>query len=766
MIQLLLVWRKSHKGAKIVKEQITLEGLITEIVYYNEDNGYTVCEIEEEDNKMIGVGTLPGIHPGEYIKALGYWKVHNIYGEQFIIETYEKKEPETATSIEKYLASGIVKGIGPALAKRIVTKFKEKTLHIIESQPEVLAKVKGISETKAQQIGQLFHEQQELRRTVMFLQDYGITAAAALKIFKRYKEQTIDIVKGNPYRLAEEVQGIGFKKADHIAQTMGVAANSQHRIKAGIRFALRQASTTGHTYLPKSMLKERVNALLAIDIEVIENALLEMQMAEKIYYENREGVERIYLRNFYRAELAVAKKLLELGAFVDEESVDEGLEKMINKIEKENKIELAEQQKMALREAEKNGLLIVTGGPGTGKTTTINSIISLLEMQGHSILLAAPTGRAAKRMTEATDREALTIHRLLEINGFREDGNNQMFNRNEENPLETDVLIVDEVSMVDITLMRSLLNAIVPGTKLLLVGDVDQLPSVGPGNVLRDIIKSDEVPVVRLTEIFRQAGESAIITNAHRINTGQYPELNLKDKDFFFMRRGVQDEVIGTMIDLIKNRLPKFAKCSPLEDIQVLTPMRKTPLGVDNLNIVLQEALNPPSKSKKEKEYRETLFRVGDKVMQIKNNYNISWKIYNKYDYPINEGVGVYNGDMGRIKEIDTRHEQVVVQFDDKKVVEYEYSNLDELQLAYAVTIHKSQGSEYPIVILPLHSGPPMLLSRNLLYTAVTRSKRYVVTVGLEETIKRMVDNDREIKRFSSLEDRLKDLAKLTSLDF
>lgn len=748
------------KESKIVDNGVIIEGLVTDLVYHNEENGYTVCEVELEEEKIIAVGILPGLHPGENIKAIGEWKIHPTYGDQFSIDSYEKTTPKTVQSIEKYLASGVIKGIGPALAKRIVQKFKEETLNVIEQQPEKLEEVKGVSLTKAQQIGEVFHEQRELRQVVIFLQDYGITPAYAMKIYKKYREQSIELIKVNPYRLADDIHGIGFKKADHIAKSMGIEPGSHHRIKAAIKYILSQASVNGDTYQPEELLKNKVEGLLEIEIELIENALLELQMAKQIYCETRQNVKRVYLMSFYYAEINIAKKLLELVDLQDDIDIKEA-EKLIDQIEKNNGVSLANNQREAVREAMNNGVLVITGGPGTGKTTTINSIISMLEMQDNDILLAAPTGRAAKRMTEATGREALTIHRLLEINAFSESGNSQMFNRNEENPLEADVIVVDEVSMVDTMLMNSLLKAIVPGTRLLLVGDVDQLPSVGPGNVLKDIIASEGIPVVRLNEIFRQAGESAIIINAHRINTGEYPELNIKDKDFFFMKRSVQEEVIGTIIQLIKTRLPKFAKCSSLEDIQVLTPMRKSPLGVERLNEALQEALNPPHKNKKEKEFRHVLLREGDKVMQIKNNYNISWKIYNKYDYPIDEGVGIFNGDVGRVKEINERLEKVTVQFDDKKVVEYDYGNMDELELAYAITIHKSQGSEHPIVILPIHSGPPMLMSRNLLYTAVTRAKRYVVIVGLEDTVKRMVDNRREFNRYASLNDRIKDMNEL-----
>lgn len=746
-------------------KQEILEGLVTDIIYENEENGYKVIEVEcdEDEDKTVAVGILVGLHPGENIKATGEWKVHPTYGDQFQIQSFEKTIPRTTRSIERYLSSGVIKGIGPALSKRIVKKFKDKTLEIIEQQPERLEEIKGISMEKAQKIGEVFHEQREMRQVVLFFGEYNISPAYALKIFKKYREQTIDLVKTNPYRLADDIQGIGFKKADDMAKAMGIAENSQHRIKSAIKYVLSSASLNGHTYQPMELLKSKVIDLLQLDDTLIENALLELQLKKDIYYEKKEGISRVYLMSYYYNEIAIAKKLLEL-ADMEQNISDEEAEKLIAKVEKEHGMQLANNQKQAVKAAVEKGVLVVTGGPGTGKTTTINAIIELLEMQKEQILLAAPTGRAAKRMTEATQREALTLHRLLEINAFTDTGNGQMFGRNEDNPLEADVVIVDEVSMVDTHLMNSLLRAVAPGTRLILVGDVDQLPSVGPGNILKDIISSDTIPVVRLLEIFRQASESTIITNAHRINTGQYPMLDVKDKDFFFMRRSVQEEIVKTMVELIKTRLPKFAKCSAINDIQVLTPMRKTPLGVEALNEALQDALNPPHKEKKEHEFRHLTLREGDKVMQIKNNYNIAWKIFNKYNYALDEGLGIFNGDVGRVKTIDKRLEKVTVQFDDKKVVEYDFGNVEELELAYAVTIHKSQGSEHPIVILPIHSGPPMLMSRNLLYTAVTRAKRYVVIVGVEDTVKRMVDNKKEINRYASLEDRLKELHDLQQM--
>lgn len=742
--------------------QIIIEGTIEDIIFRNEENGYTVCSIQAKDEEIVCVGTLLEAYPGETLKIIGSWVTHPIYGNQFQIDTYEKTIPKTEDGIEKYLSSGVIKGIGPALARRIVEKFGLDTLRVIEEEWERLEEVKGISRQKALQIGEIFHEQRELRRAILFLQDYGISPSYALKIYKQYGEGTIEIVKSNPYRLAEDIFGIGFKMADQIAETVGIGEDSPHRIKAGIKFILNQYSNNGHTYMLREHLIQAAHELLGVSYELIENALIELQVYKQIWQEKMEDIEAVYLTPFYYAEMNTARRLIDLAMMKDEVQ-SKGIEKRIDRLEKEKRIKLAPEQRQAVKEAMSEGVLIITGGPGTGKTTTINSIISLLEEEGYDVILAAPTGRAAKRMSEATGKEASTIHRLLEITFLEEDNKKQVFERNEERPLEADVIIIDEVSMVDILLMNSLLKAVAPGTRLIFVGDVDQLPSVGPGNVLKDMIRSETIKVVRLTEVFRQARESAIVMNAHRINKGEYPVLNEKDKDFFFMKRSIQDEVIETIKQLVKKRLPAFTDCDSIKDIQILTPMRKGSLGVESLNTVLQQTLNPPSKKKREKEYRMTLFREGDKVMQIKNNYNIPWKIYNDIGMRIDEGVGVFNGDAGNIQEIDEEAQTLTVLFDDLKTVEYDFSQLDELELAYAVTIHKSQGSEYPIVIIPIHSGPPMLMNRNLLYTAVTRAKKLVVIVGLESTLHRMVDNNREINRYSSLAYRLRKIKELTS---
>lgn len=738
-------------------EDIVIDGSVEDIIFQNKENGYTVFNLESKEGDIVCVGTVPQLHSGENLKITGSWVKHPTYGKQLQVRFFEKAIPTTEAGIEKYLASGVIKGIGPKYAKKMVQRFGADTFYVIEEKPERLVEIKGISQEKAMSIQAVFLEQHELRKAMLFLQDLDISPVYAMKIYKKYRARTYDIVKTNPYQLADDIFGIGFKMADHLAASAGILSHSPHRVKAGIKYILNQNTGNGHTYLPQSHLIYRAAELLEVETTLIENALLELQLEHQVWQENLEGMNVVYLNSYYYAEMAVAKKLLEIAG--DTQPINQmDADRAIVKAEKLTGITLAESQREAVREAMSNGLLIITGGPGTGKTTTINTIIRLLDQEENEIILAAPTGRAAKRMTEATGREAQTIHRLLGINFINEDSRRQTFDKNEDNPIDADVIIIDESSMVDILLMHSLLRAISPGTRLILVGDVDQLPSVGAGNVLKDIIKSEKLKVVRLDEIFRQAQESAIIMNAHRINQGQEPILNEKEKDFFFMRRGQMEEVVSTIVQLVTKRLPNFTSCNAISDIQILTPMRKSLVGVQNLNLVLQEALNPPEKDKKEKEFRNIIFRVGDKVMQIKNNYNIAWKIYNFMGKRVEEGVGIFNGDEGIITEIDEKQETITVIFDDNKSVDYDYTQLDELELAYAITIHKSQGSEYPVVIIPIHSGPPMLMSRNLLYTAVTRAKQLVVIVGLQDTMKKMIENNREINRYSSLGYRISSL--------
>ena len=758
-------------------EQIVLEATIEDIIFQNQENGYTVCTIDYEGEEISCVGEMSGIYAGEEVKIVGSWSVHPIYGKQIRVEMLERSMPQPLPGMEKYLASGVIKGIGAKTAKKIVKHFGIDTFKIIEEEPLLLAQVSGISKKKAQEIGEVFHEQYELRRAMLFLQEYGITPTYAIKIYKQYKDRTTEVIKNTPYRLVDDIYGIGFRKADEIAAKVGVARDDPHRIKTGILYLLTSFSNNGHTYMPRPRLMEEAIKLLmpevyqslmqaypyelvAEEVEgyehpLIENALIELALSKQIIIKNYDEVPCVFLAYLYHSEQAVARKLINIASLYQKDAVID-VEKELAQTQKELKIELVEEQKEAVRNVLTNGVTVITGGPGTGKTTTINAILHMLEKAGEDVLLAAPTGRAAKRMSEATGIEAQTIHRLLEIGYMGEEGNRQAFNRNEENPLEADVIIVDELSMVDIILMNALLKAVVEGQRLVLIGDADQLPSVGAGNVIKDIIFSERLPVVRLIQIFRQASKSAIVMNAHRINKGEYPVMNEKGTDFFFMKRSIQEEVKDTIIELVTTRLPKYQGFDSLKDIQVLAPMRKGAIGVNELNKALQDAINPHHDLKPEKEYRGMLFREGDKVMQIKNNYNTPWKILGKTGMSIDEGTGVFNGDCGLITAIKEEEELVVVTFEDAKVVEYEFNQLDELELAYAVTIHKSQGSEYPVVILPIHSGPPMLLSRNLLYTAVTRAKKMVVGVGLVETMQRMVDNNREIERYSSLGRHLK----------
>ncbi len=738
-----------------------IQGLIEHIVYHNDENGYTVLNLMCQGDEVVCVGNMPVVNEGEYIKAEGEYVTHASYGQQFKIATFSVEMPEDAFSLERYLGSGAIKGVGPAIAHKIVAKFKQDTFRIIEEEPERLAEIKGISERKAQEIYAQFHDKQDMRQATMFLAKYGISSTYAIKIYNQYGSRLYDIVRENPYQLADDISGIGFKLADDIAQKAGIGQNDQYRIRSGIIYMLQQGTLSGHTYIPAGLLASKTAELLEIDISYVEKHLMDLNLDKKVVIKEIDGQPVVYASSYYYMELNVARMLRALNMTYDIDGPVENqgfpIEQVIRRIEKEEGIELDTMQRTAVREAVRNGVMIITGGPGTGKTTTINTLIKYFEYENLDIRLAAPTGRAAKRMTEATGYEAQTIHRMLELSGAPEDSAPARFERNEQNPLETDVIIIDEMSMVDITLMHSLLKAIMPGTRLILVGDVNQLPSVGPGNVLKDIINSHCFNVVMLTKIFRQALESAIITNAHRINAGEQVDLEHKTTDFFCMKRYDAQTITGVMVALIRDKLPPNVGASPFE-IQVLTPMRKGELGVERLNVILQQYLNPPEAGKREKEHKGGIFREGDKVMQIKNNYQIEWEITSKYGIPIEAGVGVFNGDTGIIKEINTFAECMTVEFDEGRKVTYTYSQLDELELAYAVTIHKSQGSEYPAVILPLLSGPRMLFNRNLLYTAVTRAKKCVVIVGSEQTVGQMIDNVNEAKRYTSLRERIREV--------
>ena len=732
-----------------------LEGYVEKIVFRNSENGYTVFSLVNDDVETTCVGTLTFISEGEFIHATGDYTSHQLYGEQFQIQSYEFKEPEDLQSMEKYLGSGAIKGIGPALAARIIRKFKQDTFRVIEEEPERLSEVKGISDKIAREIAMQFEEKKDMRGAMLFLQQYGISTTLAVKIYKEYGNKMYEIVKENPYKLAEDINGVGFKLADEIASKVGICTDSDYRMKAAILYILLQGSATGHVYLPEDVLVNKARELLKMDVDGIEHFFTDLAIDKKLIIREMNGQKQIYAASLFYLELNAAKMLCDLNIRYGLTSTE--IEYRLATVEKQFQIELDEMQRTAVIEAAKNGLLVVTGGPGTGKTTTINAIIRFFEAEGMDILLAAPTGRAAKRMTETTGYEARTIHRLLEISKMSGDIENKMiFERNEGNPLETDVIIIDEMSMVDISLMHALLRAITVGTRLILVGDVNQLPSVGPGNVLKDIINSHIFNVVKLTKIFRQATESDIIVNAHKINAGEKIILDNKSADFFIRRR----DNVKVIIDTIKEdiiRMSKYYETVPFE-IQVLTPMRKGDLGVENLNRELQTFLNPKSSDKKEKEYHQGIFREGDKVMQIKNNYQLTWEIKSRYGITTENGTGVFNGDMGIIKEINQFAEQVTIEFDEGKQVEYTFSQLEELELAYAITIHKSQGSEYPAIILPLLTGPSMLLNRNLLYTAVTRAKNCVLIIGSEDTVQLMIDNESEQRRYSGLTDRIKEL--------
>lgn len=733
-------------------EKETINGFVEKVVYRNTENGYTVVNISVEGDDVVCTGYFSDITEGDQIIAEGSFVEHKQYGIQFTVASYEIKEPETSVAMEKYLGSGIIKGVGPALSAKIVKKFGDETFNIIEREPERLAEIKGITEKKAIEIGSQFEEKKEFRNAMIFLNQYGVSNALAMKIYKEYGIKVMKIVRENPYRLADDIAGVGFKTADEIALRMGFSPESSMRMKAGISFALSMAASNGHTYLLYEDLYEESKRLLGISEAEFESDIYELTIERKIVLKEVKGERRVYNNNLYYMELTVARKLLDLNA--KSENNYKVMEAKVKEVEAKTGIKLGDLQRKAVYEAVESGLVIITGGPGTGKTTTINAIIKLFEMQNMEILLAAPTGRAAKRMTETTGMEAQTIHRLLELNGNPEEGGSMRFERNELNPLEADVIIIDEMSMVDIYLMYSLLKAVTVGTRLILVGDVNQLPSVGPGKVLKDIISSEKFNVVRLSEIFRQAAESDIITNAHKINAGQSIRLDNKSKDFFMLSMSSSIQIQRALVSLIAEKLPPYVNATKY-DIQVLTPSRKGELGVENLNKILQLYINPPSTDKRERQWGEVIFRENDKVMQIKNDYQMEWKIVTKKGLTIKEGSGVFNGDCGIIREINEFAGTVTVEFDEGKLVEYTGATLEELELAYAITIHKSQGSEYPAVIIPLLNAPRPLLNRNLLYTAVTRARKCVTIVGSENSVNEMIQNESEMKRNSGLVDSI-----------
>ena len=735
-----------------------LEGYVDHIIYRNTENGYTVMVMLVDQEEVTCVGVLSYIGEGEKLEAEGQYIAHPTYGEQFKIETYVVKPPEDEESVERYLGSGAIKGIGTALAARIVRHFHADTFRIIEEEPERLAEIKGISERKAREIAQQVYEKRDMRKAMIFLQQFGITTALAVKIFEKYGQRMYEVLQNNPYQLADDIHGVGFRIADEIARKAGVSADSEYRVKSAISYVLLQAGNEGHIYLPKELVQSRTAQLLGVGLEDIEQYLMDLAVDRKIVVKQEKEQERVYSASSYYIEMSTARMLCDLN--ITGEIDDQVILKKITAIEKQTEMYLDEMQKKAVIEAVRCGLLIITGGPGTGKTTTINTLISYFESEGLQILLAAPTGRAAKRMTEATGVEAKTVHRLLEISGLSEEsGAVGGFGRNAQNPLEADVIIIDEMSMVDAYLMHALLDAVTVGTRLIMVGDMNQLPSVGPGSVLKDMIQSGCIPVVSLTRIFRQAQESDIVVNAHKINRGEPVLLDNKSRDFFFLKRDDANVIISIVIQLVRDKMPRYVNAK-MYDIQVLTPMRKGLLGVERLNKILQEYLNPPDRTKTEQEQNGILFREGDKVMQVKNNYQLEWEIRGRYGIPMEKGLGIFNGDMGIIREINKQTERVTVEFDEQRMVEYPYSGLEELELAYAVTIHKSQGSEYPAVVIPLLSGPKMLMTRNLLYTAVTRAKQCVTLVGDPYAFSQMEANTVEQKRYTALADRIRELSE------
>lgn len=750
-------------------KQDTVEGYVEHIVFRNEENGYTVLNLKTDGSSLTCTGVFGSIAEGETVALWGGYTEHALYGRQFKTDSYEIKMPEDTLAIERYLSSGAVRGIKAALAARIVKKFGADTLKIMEEEPERLAEIKGISEKKAREIAAQMEEKAELRSAMLFLSQYGISVSLGVKIYQHYKERIYSVIRENPYRMAEEVPGVGFKTADEIAKKVGIRADDDFRIKSGLLYVLSQASAGGHCFLPKEQLCFQAASLLGVTDTDMERHIMDLAMERKIILKELEPASNpvtgetdhpvaVYSAQVYYLELNTARMLWELNVKSEEKDAD--IEKRIRVIERSSRYELEERQRQAVAEAVRNGLLILTGGPGTGKTTTINAIIRYFASEGLDICLAAPTGRAAKRMTEATGYEAQTIHRLLELSGMAEESSaNVHFERNEENPIEADVVIIDEMSMVDIYLMHALLSALTVGTRLILVGDMNQLPSVGPGSVLKDIIRSRKFCVVELNKIFRQASKSDIVVNAHRINRGEEVSIDNHSEDFFFLKRYDADIIIRVMLALIQEKLPPYVDARPL-DIQVLTPMRKGLLGVERLNVILQRYLNPPSEEKREKESGDGLFREGDKVMQIKNNYQLEWEIRGKQGIVLQRGIGVFNGDLGIIRQINTFGEILTVEFEEGRFVEYTFKQLDELELAYAVTIHKSQGSEYPAVILPLLAGPRMLLNRNLLYTAVTRARRCVTIVGSDQTFRDMIHNETEQKRYTSLDRRIEEMSE------
>lgn len=737
----------------------TINGYVEHIIFQNSENGYTVMNLMVEEEEITCVGMCRGLTQGESIAAQGDFVEHPVYGKQFKLTAFRVVAPKDSVSMERYLGSGAVKGVGAALAARIVRKFGDDTFRIIEEEPERLAEVKGISERKAQEIAVQMEEKKDLREALVYLQQFGISNTLAVRIYDTYGMQLYSIMKENPYQLAEDVAGIGFKVADELAAKIGIHTDSDYRIRSGVFYTLLQSVGEGHCYLPMNTLLERAHILLNVSEEDIRPQIDNMMMDKKVVIKG----DCVFATSYYYAELNCARMLQQLNIPMSEAEnlpcQEAAVRKQLEKLANALSMKLDELQLYAVMESVRSGLFILSGGPGTGKTTTINMMIRYFEATGQDIFLAAPTGRAAKRMTEATGFEARTIHRMLELNSALSDETNRKvrFERNEENPLEADVIIIDEMSMVDIQLFQALLRAIAPGTRLILVGDVNQLPSVGPGQVLRDLIDSGAFPMVELKKIFRQAEKSDIVVNAHRINRGEQISLDNKSRDFFLLERNDVNVIYKHMIQLVRDKLPRYVDTTPF-DIQVLTPMRKGSLGCETLNGILQRYLNPPAPGKREHVSGETVYREGDKVMQIKNNYQLEWEVVSKYNIPIDRGMGIFNGDMGRILEINENASVLVVEYDEQRRVTYPFSLLEELELSYAITIHKAQGSEYPAVILPLLSGPRMLFNRNLLYTGITRARSCVTILGSSDTVRGMIDNVSENRRYTALGERIREI--------
>ncbi|MDU4470858.1 MAG: ATP-dependent RecD-like DNA helicase [Clostridium perfringens] len=732
-----------------------LNGIVESIVFKSSDTGYTVIKFRENNIIHTAVGVLPHVKEGQNLKITGSWVNHSQFGKQFKVEECEEILPTSKDGIEKYLSSGIIQGIGPVTAKKIVNKFGEDTLNILDNNIERLKEIEGIGKKKLETIIESYREQRELKNITIFLQTHGLSVNQCLKIYKKYGASSVDTVKNNPYILCDEISGIGFKTSDKIARSLGIEIDSPFRIQSGIRYVINEFCANGHTFMPKDELIKEASNVLTVSGDIIEENIKNAALDRKIKLERVNDKEGVFTIPNYYCELGITNRILTL-AISNFQDISVDVDHLILQFEKKNNITFAESQKDAIISAFQNGIEIITGGPGTGKTTIIKCIIEIFETCGLKVLLGAPTGRAAKRMSESTGKEATTIHRMLDMGVFEKEESVFVTNA-EEHSLEADVVIIDEASMIDITLMNALLKSIKVGTRLIIVGDVDQLPSVGAGNVLNDFIESGFTKVVRLKEIFRQGKESMIVVNAHKINKGEMPKLNEKGTDFFFIRNDIQEGILNTIIDLINTRLPKFnSNWDKLKSIQVLVPMKKGVLGVTNLNERIQNVLNPKAPYKKEKEFRSMVFREGDKVMQIKNNYSLKWtRIAGKGEH---EGLGVFNGDMGFIESIDLEWKKLSIIFDDERRVIYDFMYLDELDLAYAITIHKSQGSEFPVVIIPAYMGAPLLMNRNLLYTGITRAKEMVVVVGIPKALKYMVDNTRSMERYSSLNWRIKEV--------